>query len=184
MAFSRPAHEREPLPSELNTSSGSLAFLEVGKDKLSVKYNGPAQHDNDVGSIQANHPVPRRQLVYYFEVTVREANGGSITLGFSDRNFKQGRHPGYEPHSYGYRGDTGRKHHSSLPARGEEYGPSFGPGDVVGAGIHLTKHEIFFTKNGQHLGTAFRGVSGHPLYPTLGLHRWGLPWAWAASVQF
>lgn len=32
----------------------------------------------------------------------------------------------YEPHSYGYRGDTGRKHHSTLPVRGEEYGPSFG----------------------------------------------------------
>lgn len=32
----------------------------------------------------------------------------------------------YEPNSYGYRGDTGRKHHSSLPVRGEEYGPAFG----------------------------------------------------------
>lgn len=137
---------------------------QVGKDKLTVRYNGPAQHDNDVGSIQAgaascrrpasaataapscvptcspapaqlrparrarvpasprgragaaaqpvphpplpcglslsspvpqsNHPVPRRCLVYYFEVAVKEASGGSITLGFSDRNFKQGRHPG------------------------------------------------------------------------------------------
>ncbi|PSC76243.1 Ran-binding 10 [Micractinium conductrix] len=167
----------EPLPSELNTSSGSLAFLEVGKNRLAVKYSGSAQHDNDVGTIQANHPVPRRQLIYYFEVTVKEASGGSISLGFADRNFKQGRHPGFESHSYGYRGDTGRKHHSALPARGEEYGPAFGPGDVVGAGIHLTKHEIFFTKNGQHLGSAFRHVTGHPLYPTIGLHSQG------ASVQ-
>lgn len=149
--------------------------------------------------VQANHPVPRRRLLYYFEVTVREATGGSITLGFSDRAFKQGRHPGcaagvqgggegwgrgagqrraykagrpvclgssgsgaahaepghclqiwgsgaaspgitapltappcsYEPNSYGYRGDTGRKHHCSLPARGEEYGPAFGCAFVV-----------------------------------------------------
>jgi hypothetical protein len=51
----------------------------------------------------------------------------------------------YEAHSYGYRGDTGRKHHPALPARGEEYGPAFGPGDVVGAGMHLPRHEIFFT---------------------------------------
>ena len=84
----------EPLPSELNTSSGSLAFLEVrrwdgerrlhaagrapkdhfqaalrprpptvtpvvwlrrvqvGKNRLAVKYSGSAQHDNDVGTIQ------------------------------------------------------------------------------------------------------------------------------------
>ncbi|KAI7842482.1 hypothetical protein COHA_003836 [Chlorella ohadii] len=161
----------EPAPSELNTQS--LTFLEVGKDKLSVRYNGPAQHDNDVGSIQSNNPVPLRRLVYYFEITVKEASGGSISLGFSDRNFKQGRHPGFEPHSYGYRGDTGRKHHSTLPVRGEEYGPSFGPGDVIGAGIHLTKHEIFFTKNGEHLGVAFRNVGGHPLFPTIGLHSQG-----------
>lgn len=44
--------------------------------------------------VQANHPVPRKQLLYYFEMTVREANGGSLAIGFSDSNFKQGRHPG------------------------------------------------------------------------------------------
>ncbi len=33
-------------------------------------------------------PHPNRQI------TVKEASGGSISLGFSDRNFKQGRHPG------------------------------------------------------------------------------------------
>lgn len=33
-------------------------------------------------------PLPNRQ------VTVKEASGGSISIGFSDRNFKQGRHPG------------------------------------------------------------------------------------------
>lgn len=27
-------------------------LVQVGKDKLTVRYNGPAQHDNDVGSIQ------------------------------------------------------------------------------------------------------------------------------------
>ncbi len=32
----------------------------------------------------------------------------------------------YEAQSYGYRGDTGRKHHNTLPVRGEEYGPAFG----------------------------------------------------------
>lgn len=133
---------------------------QVGKDKLTVRYNGPAQHDNDVGSIQvwldlaacshlrrrrrlpwlpscspgplagcclapcrtgkrltgqlfaaapcatsrpphsprcvqANHPAPRKQLLYYFEVTVKEASGGSIAIGFADHSFKHGRHPGW-----------------------------------------------------------------------------------------
>jgi hypothetical protein len=44
--------------------------------------------------LQSNHPVPRRTLVCYFEVTVKEARGGSVSLGFSDSSFKQGRHPG------------------------------------------------------------------------------------------
>ena len=34
------------------------------------------------------------------------------------------------------------------------------------------KGEIFFTKNGEHLGVAFRGVHGQ-LYPTVGLHSEG-----------
>ena len=32
------------------------------------------------------------------------------------------------------------------------------------------------SKNGQHLGTAFRSVTGHPLFPTIGLHRWVGGW--------
>ena len=39
----------------------------------------------------------------------------------------------------------------------------------MGAGYHLGKQEIFFTKNGKYLGTAFTGVRGH-LFPTVGLH--------------
>lgn len=87
----------EPMPSELNISSFNM-FLEASKDKLTVRYTGQAQHENDVGSIQSNHPVPRKRLVYYYEVTVKEGSErGEVGLGFSDRSFKVGRHPGYVP---------------------------------------------------------------------------------------
>ncbi len=49
----------------------------------------------------------------------------------------------WEPGSYGYHGDDGRKFFQQ--GQGEEYGPRFGQGDVVGAGIHLGKGEMFFT---------------------------------------
>ena len=34
------------------------ACPQVGKEKLSVRYTGPAQHDNDVGSIQVGAARP------------------------------------------------------------------------------------------------------------------------------
>lgn len=49
----------------------------------------------------------------------------------------------WEPNSYGYHGDDGNKFHNS--GKGEEYGPKYGTGDIVGAGMHFGKQEIFFT---------------------------------------
>lgn len=49
----------------------------------------------------------------------------------------------WEAGSYGYHGDDGRKYSSS--GMGEEYGPVFGSGDVIGAGLHLETQELFFT---------------------------------------
>lgn len=53
---------------------------------------------------------------------------------------------------------------------GTHYGPTFTTGDVVGAGLHTETNDIFFTKNGEWLGVAFRNVCVAPLYPTVGLH--------------
>ncbi|GAQ84119.1 spla ryanodine receptor domain-containing protein [Klebsormidium nitens] len=157
----------EEAPSELNTRNYG-GFLEVGKDKLSVRYTGHGQHGHDVGSIQANRPVPRERLLYYFELTVRDrGDRNCIAIGFTDENFKHSRQPGWEAGSYGYHGDDGKAYHAS--GRGDAYGPTFTTGDVVGAGVNHATQEIFFTKNGKHLGVAFADVR-EILYPTVGLH--------------
>lgn len=159
--------EQELQPTDLNTSNHGHG-LEISKDKLTVRYVGEGRHDNDVGAIQANRPVPVKQLVYYYEVTVLDQGEYSrISVGFSDKNFKLTRQPGWEPNSYGYHGDDGRRFHAQP--KGDEYGPTFGTGDTIGAGIHWGRQEIFYTKNGTKLKTAFKGVKG-PLYPTVGLH--------------
>lgn len=53
---------RLPAPARAAASPPSRAACpascQVGKDKLSVRYNGPAQHDNDVGSIQVGAAAP------------------------------------------------------------------------------------------------------------------------------
>ncbi|EIE19632.1 SPRY-domain-containing protein [Coccomyxa subellipsoidea C-169] len=169
-ALTRPDddEEEEPLASHFNTNNFGN-FLDVEKDKLTVRYTGQGAHNNDVGAIQGNRPVPRKRRVYYYEVTVLDAGEkGLIGVGFADKNFKMGKQPGWEPHSYGYHGDDGKKFHQN--GQGEEYGPQFTLGDVIGAGIHIQRQEIFFTKNGKHLGVAFRGLPQLPLYPTAGLH--------------
>ena len=53
--------------------------------------------------------------------------------------------------------------------RGEQYGPRFGTGDIIGCGLLTERRELFFTKNGAHLGVAFSEISAI-LYPTVGLH--------------
>ncbi len=85
----------EEWPSCINTSRG-LQNLYVAKDKLTVKYVGQGTGTKDVGCVQANLCVPRQELAFYFEVTVKDAGErGRICIGLSDARFPQGRLPGY-----------------------------------------------------------------------------------------
>eukprot|EP01025_Chloroclados_australasicus_P063667 TRINITY_DN8434_c1_g1_i5.p1 TRINITY_DN8434_c1_g1~~TRINITY_DN8434_c1_g1_i5.p1 ORF type:complete len:423 (+),score=53.02 TRINITY_DN8434_c1_g1_i5:146-1270(+) len=56
--------------------------------------------------------------------------------------------------------------------QGTQNGPTYTEGDTVGAGIHLHRKEIFFTKNSQYLGVAslLDSQSILNLVPTIGLH--------------
>ncbi|KAL3930645.1 MAG: hypothetical protein SGPRY_001452 [Prymnesium sp.] len=92
---------------------------------------------------------------------------GCISIGLADGHFLLNRRPGWEAHSYAYLGEDGKRYHDCE--RGEPYGPTFGAGDVVGCGLLCERREIFFTKNGEHLGVAFSDVTCS-LYPTVSLH--------------
>ena len=74
-------------PTEVNTVIISH-LVKVHKDKLTVMYNGKANHAQDVGvretscrhlnsfasqSVQANRPFSKTSLVGYFEMTVLNA---------------------------------------------------------------------------------------------------------------
>ena len=55
----------------------------------------------------------------------------------------------WEPNTYGYHGDDGKKFQNSgsnlRQSKGTEYGPTYSIGDTVGAGLNLETQEIFFT---------------------------------------
>eukprot|EP00316_Scyphosphaera_apsteinii_P012463 CAMPEP_0119320514 /NCGR_PEP_ID=MMETSP1333-20130426/52684_1 /TAXON_ID=418940 /ORGANISM="Scyphosphaera apsteinii, Strain RCC1455" /LENGTH=424 /DNA_ID=CAMNT_0007327253 /DNA_START=169 /DNA_END=1443 /DNA_ORIENTATION=+ len=159
--------EAQPLPTELDTASVPR-YLVVTKDKLQVRYVGKANHFEDVGAIRSNWPCPQRCFLYYYEATVLDSGArGCLAIGLAEGGCQLNRPPGWESSSYAYHGSSGKKHFESE--QGEPYGPGFVSGDVIGCGLLCLRREIFFTKNGQHLGVAFCNVSSD-LYPTVGLH--------------
>lgn len=160
--------ENEPLPNELNTVNSSGGFLVVSTDKLSVKYTNVNLHGHDVGVIQANHPAPVKRIMYYFEMTVKNAGTkGQIAIGFTTESFKMRRQPGWEANSYGYHGDDGLLYRGH--GKGETFGPTFTTGDVVGGGINYASEGVFFTKNGHVVGTVYKDVKSQ-LFPTIAVH--------------
>eukprot|EP01119_Soliformovum_irregulare_P021857 TRINITY_DN7356_c0_g1_i1.p1 TRINITY_DN7356_c0_g1~~TRINITY_DN7356_c0_g1_i1.p1 ORF type:complete len:411 (-),score=88.29 TRINITY_DN7356_c0_g1_i1:526-1758(-) len=145
-----------------------IRFLEVTPDKLTATYIGRGTHHHDVGSIRTNKPFSRDATIGYYEVKVLNAGAkGSICVGLAEKTFSLERQPGWEEGSYGYLAEDGKKFGGNQ--RGEGYSEGFTTGDVIGCGIIHVKQEIFFTKNGKYLGTAFRKVRG-TLYPTIGMH--------------
>ena len=102
--------DAEPRPHELNTVTRPR-FLVVCKDKLTVKYVGKGNHSHDVGSVRTDLPCPQHCLLYYYEVTVVDDGArGCISVGMADGDFPLNRRPGWEPNSYAYHGEDGRKY--------------------------------------------------------------------------
>ena len=76
--------------------------------------------------------------------------------------------------------------------RCEPYSKPFGDsGDVIGCGWDLRSGEVFFTKNGVHLGAAFQDVCGE-LYPAVAVRNKHIrvrvnfgqqPFAWQQALE-
>ncbi|PBP21307.1 SPRY domain-containing protein [Diplocarpon rosae] len=164
-----------PLPSKWN-SQDKYGGLEVLSDGQEVKFTGPkSERDRDLEAcaIRADYPMPSQCGIYYFEVTIisRKREESSIGIGFSSKNVPLSRLPGWEPESWAYHGDDG--HSFGCNSSGKHYGPPFNAGDIIGCGINFRTNSAFFTKNGDHLGTAFRDINKEKLYPSVGMKKAG-----------
>lgn len=147
--------------------------IEVLNDGLEVKFIGPQKvNDNEAVAVRADHPMSPQCGIYYFECKILSKGKDSlIGIGFCGGKVAMNRLPGWEPESWGYHGDDGNTF--SSPGSGKSYGPQFAANDVIGCGVNFNNRSAFFTKNGVHLGTAFREVKGGKLYPAVGMKRLG-----------
>ncbi|CZT06326.1 related to human RANBPM NP_005484.1 [Rhynchosporium graminicola] len=164
-----------PLPSRWN-GQDKYGGLEILSDGQEVKFTGPkSERDRDLEAcaIRADHPMPPQCGIYYFEVTIlsKKREESSIGIGFSSKNVPLSRLPGWEPESWAYHGDDGQTFCSN--STGKPYGPAFNAGDIIGCGINFRSNFSFFTKNGVHLGTAFRDINKEKLYPSVGMKKSG-----------
>ncbi|RDW62743.1 hypothetical protein BP5796_11045 [Coleophoma crateriformis] len=163
-----------PLPTKWNPHD-KYGGLEVLSDGQEVKFTGPkstSDRDHEACAIRADYPMPPQCGIFYYEVTIvsRKREESSIGIGFSSKSVPLSRLPGWEPESWAYHGDDGCSF--GCQSSGKSYGPPFTAGDVVGCGINFRTGSAFFTKNGDHLGTAFRDIKGK-LYPSVGMKKSG-----------
>ncbi|PBK70343.1 SPRY-domain-containing protein [Armillaria solidipes] len=146
--------------------------LNVSADGRELLYQGSSCSDRDTAHAAAartDHPIPRACGIYYYEVYVgSKEQKAHISIGFTGRDVKVSRLPGWEPNSWGYHGDDGCSF--ATERNGTAYGPTYGLGDVIGCGIDFTTDRAFFTRNGTLIGPVFENVGKNlDLFPSVGL---------------
>ncbi|KAI8364732.1 concanavalin A-like lectin/glucanase domain-containing protein, partial [Radiomyces spectabilis] len=104
----------------------------------------------------------------YFEVKVHAmAQEVVLAIGLTTRPYPLFRMPGWNKFSVAYHSDDGRKF-CDDPTGGQEYGPSWGVGDIVGCGYQPETGNIFFTLNGRMIDQAFVGLERHHYFASFG----------------
>ncbi|XP_050396558.1 ran-binding protein 9 isoform X1 [Patella vulgata] len=158
--------EETPLPRSWSPKD-KYNFIGLSQNNLRVHYKGMGKTHKDAASVRATHPIPSSCGIYYFEVKIiSKGRDGYMGIGLSAQGVNMNRLPGWDKHSYGFHGDDGNSFCSS--GAGQQYGPTFTTGDVIGCCVNLVEKTCFYTKNGIHLGVAFTALPPN-LYPTVGL---------------
>ncbi|CAF0758366.1 unnamed protein product [Brachionus calyciflorus] len=155
-----------PLPRQWSTDH-KFQSLTLSHDNLRVTYKGPGKTHKDAASVRTDYPIPASCGIYYFEVKIiSKGRDGYMGIGLSKSEVNLNRLPGWDKNSYGYHGDDG--HSFCCSGTGQNYGPTFTTGDIIGCCLNLIENTCFYTKNGFNLGIAFRDLPSD-LYPTVGL---------------
>ncbi|XP_045174288.1 SPRY domain-containing protein 3-like [Mercenaria mercenaria] len=148
--------------------------ITVDDDHLSFATN----ELNKVGLYVAAKPLSPEN--YYFEIEIVDT--GLITaigIGLVPYKYPMDSQPGWRAFSVGYHADDGQLFKAS--GFGRPFGPKCNIGDKMGCGIKFKRNEderpqpeqavqVFFTRNGQEVGTVTVPNPPGGLYPAVGMH--------------
>ncbi|CAG8486459.1 9800_t:CDS:2 [Cetraspora pellucida] len=149
--YKKNLHNSFSLPTHWNSADCWPYVTIIDQDNLKVEYNGPGRTSSDAAAIRADKPIPPEVGLYYFELTVlNSGESGCIGIGYCKTDVDLNILPGWVYGTIGYHGDNGRLYRER--GTGEFFGPCYNAGDTVGCGINFLNMEIFFTKNGIHIG--------------------------------
>ncbi|KAH8552648.1 SPRY domain-containing protein [Umbelopsis sp. PMI_123] len=107
--------------------------------------------------------------VHYFEVTILETSSNiTMAIGLCTRPYPSFRLPGWNRYSIGWHSDDGRKF-CDDPDGGQDFTEPWGKaGDVLGCGWDTDHGNVWFTRNGVIVGTAYSDLSKHVFFPAFG----------------
>ncbi|KAI9512293.1 SPRY-domain-containing protein [Russula earlei] len=148
-------------------------YLSVSADGRELTYHGGSFQNggstDNAAMARTNHPIPPACGIYYYEIEIlSKTPKAHISIGFAAGDTRLNKLPGWEKNSWGYHGDDG--YSFSAEKAGNTYGPTFGGGDTVGAGIDFSQNRAFFTKNGALIGMVFEHVACDvQVFPSVGL---------------
>lgn len=169
--FLNPTHNKNKYFMSNERCGTYCKVLDDGFTVISTDEN-TEEDEMEPSSCQSNIPFRAEDGICYFEVYIVDPGAkGIATLGLSDKQFKLDRIPGWIKDSYGYHGDDGQVFHNN--GQGKLWGPRYMAGDNIGCGINFKTGEVFFTKNGEWLGVAYKHAQSNEYYPTVGFRNPG-----------
>uniref|UniRef100_A0A8B9I8C0 SPRY domain containing 3 n=1 Tax=Anser brachyrhynchus TaxID=132585 RepID=A0A8B9I8C0_9AVES len=141
-------------------------------DGDTLSYHGDS---GEVGCYVAPRPLTRDNN--YFEVSIVDSGvRGTIAVGLVPQSYSLDHQPGWLPDSVAYHADDGKLY--SGRAKGRQFGSKCSSGDRIGCGIEPASFEVrtaqvFFTKNGERVGSTVMPRGPEGLFPAVGMHSLG-----------
>eukprot|EP01059_Diplonema_ambulator_P033718 TRINITY_DN7190_c0_g1_i2.p1 TRINITY_DN7190_c0_g1~~TRINITY_DN7190_c0_g1_i2.p1 ORF type:complete len:426 (+),score=123.60 TRINITY_DN7190_c0_g1_i2:248-1525(+) len=169
--FRRALEQKGNTPKQCLASDRLNHGLQVSDDSLTATHSLSGAASGGDASLQTQWPLALTCGVGYYEVLVHHC--GVVVIGLANQGYPNGKQPGSKKHSCGYKSDDGQRFINN--GEGTSYGPTFSSGDVVGCGFCSRTRDVWFTKNGEHLGVAFqfptRDIVIDHIFPTVGVEQ-------------